>query len=107
MKKHLASYSDKVDGQEAVADKKPELIYAALEAHPDTYHIVPDKSVRSRMNICFRVNKASCSFLAMQRITADGKHQGGNVEETEKSFLKQSTDLGLNGLKGHRSVGGI
>lgn len=33
--------------------------------------------------------------------------QGGNVDEAEKAFLKQSTDLGLTGLKGHRSVGGI
>lgn len=29
------------------------------------------------------------------------------MDEAEKSFLKQSTDLGLTGLKGHRSVGGI
>lgn len=59
LKKLLATYSDKVDGQEAVANKKAELIYAALEAHPDAYRIVPDKSARSRMNICFRVTKAS------------------------------------------------
>lgn len=63
LKKLLATYSDKVDGQEVVADKKAGLIYAALDAHPDAYRIVPDKSVRSRMNICFRVTKASCSFF--------------------------------------------
>ncbi|CAN8095449.1 unnamed protein product [Discula destructiva] len=89
LKKLLTTYSDKVDGQEVVSNKKAELIYAALEAHPDDYQVVPDKSARSRMNICFRVTKAS------------------DVDAAEKAFLKQSTDLGLTGLKGHRSVGGI
>jgi phosphoserine aminotransferase len=46
-----------VDGQQAVAEKKAQILYAALEAHPEVYRIVPDKSVRSRMNICFRVIK--------------------------------------------------
>lgn len=41
------------------------------------------------MNICFRVNK------------------GGDTDAAEKAFLKQGTELGLTGLKGHRSVGGI
>ena len=53
------------------------------------YKIVPDKSVRSRMNICFRVTK------------------GGDVDAAEKAFLKEATAQGLTGLKGHRSVGGI
>jgi len=57
LKKLLTTFPDKVDGQQAIADKKAELIYGALEAYPDTYRIVPDKSVRSRMNICFRVIK--------------------------------------------------
>lgn len=65
LKKLLDTYPDKVDGQEAVAVKKAQLIYAALEEHPDAYQIVPDKSVRSRMNICFRVTKASSSFPAL------------------------------------------
>ena len=59
LKKLLATFPDKVDGQQAVAEKKAGLIYGALEAHPDAYKIVPDKSVRSRMNICFRVVKVS------------------------------------------------
>ncbi|KAF9881137.1 phosphoserine aminotransferase [Colletotrichum karsti] len=89
LKKLLRTFPNKVDGQQAVADKKASLIYAALEAHPNVYRIVPDKSVRSRMNICFRVTK------------------GGDVDATEKSFLKEATAQGLTGLKGHRSVGGI
>lgn len=89
LKKLLRSYSNKVEGQEAVSDKKAQLIYGALDAHPDVYKVVPDKSVRSRMNICFRVTK------------------GGDVDGAEKAFLKEGTSLGLTGLKGHRSVGGI
>ncbi|ROW09204.1 hypothetical protein VPNG_05761 [Cytospora leucostoma] len=89
LKKLLATFPNKVDGQEAVAKKKAALLYGALEAHPDVYKIVPDKSVRSNMNIVFRVTK------------------GGNIDEAEKAFLKQTTEIGLTGLKGHRSVGGI
>lgn len=89
LKKLLRTYPDKVNGQEAVSDKKAKLIYGALEAHPEVYRVVPDKSVRSKMNICFRVTK------------------GGEVDATEKAFLKEATAQGLTGLKGHRSVGGI
>lgn len=59
LKKLLRTYPDKVAGQQAVSEKKANIIYAALEAHPEAYRIVPDKSVRSRMNICFRVTKVS------------------------------------------------
>lgn len=59
LKKLLKTYPNKVDGQQAVSEKKANIIYAALEAHPDVYRIVPDKTVRSRMNICFRVTKVS------------------------------------------------
>ena len=59
----LSTYADKVDGQEAVSAKKAELIYGALEAHPGVYRVVPDKSVRSRMNICFRVTKVGSSLI--------------------------------------------
>jgi phosphoserine aminotransferase len=60
LQKLLATFPDKVDGQEAVANKKASLIYAALDAHPEVYKVVPDKSARSRMNICFRVTTVSC-----------------------------------------------
>ncbi|KAL1847248.1 hypothetical protein VTK73DRAFT_10406 [Phialemonium thermophilum] len=89
LKKLLETYPDKVRGQEAVSNKKAAILYAALDAHPEVYKVVPDKSVRSRMNLCFRVIK------------------NGNVDEAEKTFLKEATSRGLTGLKGHRSVGGI
>ncbi|KAJ3495459.1 hypothetical protein NLG97_g3385 [Lecanicillium saksenae] len=89
LKKLLNMYPNRVEGQEQVSAKKAKLIYDALDAHPDIYKIVPQKNVRSRMNICFRVTK------------------GGDVDETEKKFLKEATAIGLTGLKGHRSVGGV
>jgi phosphoserine aminotransferase len=76
----------KVQGQQAIAEEKAQVIYRALEAHPATYQIIPDRTVRSRMNICFRI-------------------KGGDLEE--KAFLEDAAALGLTGLKGHRSVGGI
>jgi phosphoserine aminotransferase len=77
----------KISGQEAVSNHKAALIYGALDKYPAVYRVVPDKSVRSRMNICFRV--------------------GGGDADKEKAFLAGAEKIGLLGLKGHRSVGGI
>ncbi|KAK4981114.1 Phosphoserine transaminase [Elasticomyces elasticus] len=85
--KHPASSSARIAGQEAESNKKAEMIYSALDQNPQVYQVVPDKSVRSRMNICFRV-------------------QGGD-ESAEKKFLDGAKSKGLLGLKGHRSVGGM
>ncbi|CAI7677876.1 unnamed protein product [Penicillium manginii] len=79
--------AQKVSGQEQVADKKAHLIYNALDKYPEAYQVVPDKSVRSRMNICFRVYSGD--------------------EAKEKEFLAGAEKLLLQGLKGHRSVGGM
>lgn len=57
LKKLIATFPDKVRGQEALSGKKAALIYDVLDSYPDIYKVVPDKSVRSRMNICFRVAK--------------------------------------------------
>nr|POF14282.1 phosphoserine aminotransferase [Quercus suber] len=75
----------RIASQQAESDKKAELLYSKLDAHPDVYQVVPDKSVRSRMNICFRI-------------------KGDNAEA---KFLAGAEKRGLLGLKGHRSVGGI
>lgn len=85
LKSLLERFPNKVDGQQAEAEKKAEMIYGALEKHSDVYKIVPDKSVRSKMNICFTIV----------------------APKEEKKFLGGATELGLLGLKGHRSVGGI
>ncbi|KAI9778316.1 MAG: Phosphoserine transaminase [Peltula sp. TS41687] len=84
----LSTYGDKkVSGMEDVARKKADLLYGVLDKYADVYHVVPHKTARSRMNICFRV-------------------AGGNADK-EKEWLKGAEEKGLMGLKGHRSVGGI
>lgn len=87
--------SQRVSGQEEIADKKAKLLYDTLDKYSDTYHVVPDKSVRSRMNICFR-------------IISGKSDKGVSLDEAkEKAFLSGAEKQGLLGLKGHRSVGGI
>jgi phosphoserine aminotransferase len=86
LKQLLENFPDKVDGQQKLAEKKAELIYGALEKDSDFYKIVPAKSARSKMNICFRLTAG---------------------EDAEKAFVKGGSERGLLGLKGHRSVGGI
>lgn len=85
----MRTYPDRVEGQQAVSDKKAQLIYDAIEAFPEIYKVIPNKAVRSRVNICFRVTK------------------GDNMDATEKAFLEEGVTQGLTGLKGHRSLGGI
>ena len=83
----LSTHGDlKIQGQENLSGEKAKILYGVLDGH-DAYHVVPDKSIRSRMNICFRV-------------------KGGDAD-AEKTFLKGAEERGLTGLKGHRSVGGI
>jgi phosphoserine aminotransferase len=77
--------SSKLAGQESVSNAKAELIYRVLDENPALYQVVPHTSVRSRMNICFRVRDA----------------------DMEKEFLSGAEAKLLTGLKGHRSVGGI
>jgi phosphoserine aminotransferase len=61
-------------------------IYNALDASPDVYDpAVTDKADRSCMNVTFRLRDAS----------------------KEKEFLAGAEALSLDGLKGHRSVGGF
>ncbi|KAI9148077.1 Phosphoserine aminotransferase [Paramyrothecium foliicola] len=71
---------------EAVSKQKAQLVYKTLEEYPDVHHVVPDKTVRSRMNICFRIT-------------------GG--DDAEEEFLKRGTDLGLIGLRGRRDLRGV
>lgn len=87
----------KVAGQEELADRKAKLIYGTLDKYSDTYHVVPDKSIRSRMNICFRIKPKADS----------GAEAGKWDDAREKAFLAGAEKQNLTGLKGHRSVGGM
>jgi phosphoserine aminotransferase len=75
-------------GLEAIGkrnEEKARLLYDALDSSGGYYrpHARPDS--RSNMNVTFRLPS----------------------EEKEKQFVSEATKAGLDGLKGHRSVGGI
>lgn len=88
MRRLLRIHGDKkIEGQEEVADEKARLVYQVLDQYEKVYSVVPDKKARSRMNICLRIKDGDA--------------------EAEKAFIEGAAKLGLLGLKGHRSVGGI
>jgi len=64
--------------------RKAEKLYAEID-RTGFYRGHAEKDSRSRMNVTFRLPS----------------------EELEKKFAKESTAAGLDGLKGHRSVGGL
>ena len=71
---------------EAHNREKAGLVYDALDAHPDFYDpAVTDKADRSLMNVTFRIKNA----------------------ELDKAFLAGAQERQMDGLKGHRSVGGF
>ena len=87
MAKH-PSATPKIQGQQRESEHKSGLLYGVLDKYPNVYHVVPEKDVRSRMNVCFRVG--------------DGEER----DAKEKAFLAGAAERSLLGCKGHRSVGG-
>ena len=65
-------------------EQKARLVYEAIDA-TDFYRGHADVDCRSTMNVTFRLP----------------------AEDLEKKFVSEATAQGLDGLKGHRSVGGI
>src|SRR3990172_9211146 len=65
-------------------ERKAAKLYAEID-RTGFYRGTAQKKSRSRMNVTFRLP----------------------TEEHEKAFVKESTAAGLDGLKGHRSVGGM
>jgi len=65
-------------------EAKAKLLYDAID-RSDFYHGHAEADSRSRMNVTFRLP----------------------TEDLEKQFVKEATAAGLDGLKGHRSVGGL
>lgn len=71
---------------EARNQRKAQMIYDVLDAHGDFYDAaVTKKEDRSWMNITWRVRDVS----------------------KEEAFLKSAKEKGMDGLKGHRNVGGF
>jgi phosphoserine aminotransferase len=73
-----------ITGMERENDEKAQLLYDAIDA-TEFYRGHADADSRSPMNVTFRLPS----------------------EELEKKFTSEATAKGLDGLKGHRSVGGI
>src|SRR5205085_12556339 len=71
-------------GMQCLNEVKARLIYDAIDA-TTFYRGHADRDARSIMNVTFRLPS----------------------EELEKKFAAEATAAGLDGLKGHRSVGGI
>lgn len=65
-------------------EEKAALLYACLDAS-SFYRTAVDPASRSRMNVCFRTPS----------------------EELDAAFVTEATRAGLDGLKGHRSAGGM
>lgn len=71
---------------EARNREKATIVYDALDAHPDVYEpAVTDKADRSLMNVTFRLRNT----------------------DLEKPFLAGASERNMDGLKGHRNVGGM
>jgi len=73
-----------LEGMQRENEAKAQLLYDAIDA-TDFYRGHADADSRSIMNVTFRLPS----------------------EELEKKFAAEATAQGLDGLKGHRSVGGI
>ena len=72
-----------LERMEAVNREKADLLYGAIDAS-EFYRGTADADNRSQMNVTFRLPS----------------------EELEGRFVKEATEQGMGGLKGHRSVGG-
>ncbi len=70
---------------EANNRKKGDLLYQTIDANPDFFRAPVAKDSRSYMNVVFRLP----------------------TEELEAAFVAGGKERKMNGLKGHRSVGGI
>lgn len=73
-----------IEGMYRENEEKAALLYDAIDA-TDFYRGHADADARSLMNVTFRLPN----------------------EELEKKFTSEATAQGLDGLKGHRSVGGV
>jgi phosphoserine aminotransferase len=67
-------------------EAKARLLYSAIDSS-GFYYGLPEKPDRSTMNVVFRIH--------------------GNDEALEKKFAQEAEAVGLSGLKGHRSTGGL
>ncbi|NQU04744.1 MAG: 3-phosphoserine/phosphohydroxythreonine transaminase [Calditrichaeota bacterium] len=84
----VLKWIDGLGGLKAVESRnreKADLLYGFMDENVEFYRGTVDKDSRSWMNVCMRLPN----------------------EELEAKFIADGKDAGFNGLKGHRSVGGV
>jgi phosphoserine aminotransferase len=69
---------------EGLAEERSALLYGMMDKHEGFYRCPVDHHCRSKVNVVWRLP----------------------TEELEKRFVAEAKDAGMDGLKGHRSVGG-
>lgn len=69
---------------ESENERKADILYQAIESNRDFYHCPVEESCRSVMNVVFTTPN----------------------EQLDKAFITEAEQIGMVGLKGHRSVGG-
>ncbi|MDD5708379.1 MAG: 3-phosphoserine/phosphohydroxythreonine transaminase [Kiritimatiellae bacterium] len=69
---------------EKLAEDRSRLLYGMMDKHPDFYRCPVAAHCRSKMNVVWRLPS----------------------EDLEKQFIAEAKKAGMDGLKGHRSVGG-
>ena len=74
-----------LDAMEACNRRKADMLYGFMDDNADFYRGPVDKDSRSWMNVCMRLPS----------------------EDLEAKFVAEGKVAGFNGLKGHRSIGGI
>lgn len=74
-----------LENVQAMNKEKAAILYKAIDASDNYYRGHAEADCRSLMNVTFRLPS----------------------EDLEKKFIKEATAAGLDGLKGHRSVGGL
>ncbi len=84
----VTDWMKEIGGLEAIEkrnDEKAALLYKAIDDSDGYFSTPVRKDSRSKMNVVFRLPS----------------------EELETKFLKRTSEAGMIGLKGHRSVGGV
>jgi phosphoserine aminotransferase len=69
---------------EKLADERSGMLYGMIKQHPEFYRCPVAPHCRSKMNVVWRLPS----------------------EDLEKQFIAEAKQAGMDGLKGHRSVGG-
>jgi phosphoserine aminotransferase len=82
---HWLKKNGGLPAMQKINEEKAQILYSAIDDGDGFYRGHAEYHARSLMNVTFRLPS----------------------EELENKFCAEATALGLNGLKGHRSVGGI